>query len=202
MAEAEKLLLSSDDYLEGERTSMTRHEFVAGRVYAMAGGTVNHETVAGNFRTEAGYGLKGKKCRPMGSDLLLKVPLGEFGEAFYYPDGMIVCRAMGGQDRFTQFPVVILEVLSDSTRRTDELRKLRDYFTLPSLKVYLLAEPDEPLIRVYRRAGDRFELSLLVGEEKILKLPEVGLEIPLREIYRDVEFSPEGESGVNSPVER
>lgn len=195
MSEAEHLLISSADYLAGEQQSPVRHEFVAGRVYAMAGGTVNHETVAGNFRAEAGYGLKGKRCRPMGSDLLLKVPFGDFGEAFYYPDGMIVCEPMGGRDHFAESPVVILEVLSESTRRIDELRKLRDYFTLPSLEVYLLAEADEPLVRAYRRAADRFELSLLKGIGEILQLPEVALEIPLAELYRDVEFLTDTEIG-------
>jgi len=81
---------------------------------------------------------------------LVGVTLGIKEEAFYYPDGMIVCEPVGGGDRFRDQPVVILEVLSQSTRRNDEVQKLRDklrdYFTLPSLQVYLLAESDEVVV--------------------------------------------------------
>ena len=191
-SEAEELLVSREDYLAGELVAERKHEYVAGHVYAMAGGSANHDTLAGNFRAEAGLGLKGKPCRPFGSDFLVRVPLPGGEEAFYYPDGMIVCSPVGGDDRHTDQAVVILEVLSESTRRKDEVQKLRDYFTLPSLQVYLLAEPDEPIIRVYRRGEDGFKLSLLQGMEAILRLPEVDLEVPLRELYRDVEFPPEG----------
>jgi len=188
---AEKLLISREDYLAGELVADRKHEYVAGNVYAMAGGSANHETIAGNFRSEAGFGLKGKPCRPFGSDFLVRVPLPNAEESFYYPDGMIVCEPVGGDDRFTDKPVVILEVLSESTRRNDEVQKLRDYFTLPSLQVYLLAETEEPTIRVYRREGENFKLSFVQGLEAVLSLPEVGLELPLAELYRDVEFSSE-----------
>jgi Uma2 family endonuclease len=134
-SEAEQLLVSRADYLAGELVADRKHEYVAGHVYAMAGGSANHDTLAGNFRAEAGFGLKGKPCRPFGSDFLVSVPLVGGDEAFYYPDGMIVCHPVGGDERSTSRPVVILEVLSESTRRNDEVQKLRDYFTLPSLQV-------------------------------------------------------------------
>jgi Uma2 family endonuclease len=184
----EKRSLSVEDFLEGELVADRKHEYIGGQVYAMAGGKANHDALAGNFRTEAGQGLKGKRCRPFGSDFMVRVPLSIDGEAFYYPDGMITCEPVGGDDRFTEKPVVILEVLSDSTRRHDEVRKLRDYFTLSSLEVYLLAEADEPTVRIYRRSQDGFTFSFVSGIDAVLELPEVELSIPLAELYRDVEL--------------
>jgi len=188
---AEEFLISREDYLAEELVADRKHEYVAGRVYAMAGGKANHDAIAGNFRGEVGNGLKDKPCRPFGSDFLVRVTLGIEEEAFYYPDGMIVCEPVGGGDRFTDQPVVILEVLSQSTRRNDEVQKLRDYFTLASLEVYLLAESDEAVVRVYRRGEEGFKLSMVSGLDEVLELPEVSLRIPLSELYRDVDF--EGE---------
>ena len=190
---AEEILISREDYLAGELVADRKHEYVAGQVYAMAGGKANHQRVALAFSREAGNGLRGKPCEPFGSDFLVRVALGMNDEAFYYPDGMIVCEPVGGGDRFTDQPVVILEVLSKSTRRNDEVQKLRDYFTLPSLQVYLLAESDEAVVRVYRRGEEGFKLSLLSGMDEIVNLPEVDLRISMSELYRDVDFLAESD---------
>jgi Uma2 family endonuclease len=193
---ARNRLITREDYLAGELVAQQKHEYVAGQVYAMAGGSANHDTIGGLFRSEAGLGLKGKPCRPFGSDFLLRVPLTPDEDAFYYPDGMIVCDPVGGEDCFTEKPVVILEVLSESTRRNDEVQKLRDYFTLPSLQVYLLAESDAPVVRVYRRGETGFQLSLVEGMDQVIALPEVDLEVAVAELYRDVDFETENQEAV------
>lgn len=194
-SDAGKLWISWEDYLAGELVAHRKHEYVAGHVYAVAGGSANHQRVALAFLRVCGIGLVGKPCEPFGSDFLIRVPLSAHDEAFYYPDGMIVCEPVGGRDRSTDSPVVILEVLSESTRRNDEVQKLRDYFTLPSLQVYLLAESDEPVVRVYRRSEEGFRLSLVEGLEETIPLPEVDLELAMAELYRDVDFEAEAGRG-------
>jgi Uma2 family endonuclease len=92
--------ISRDDYLQGELASEIRHEFVAGNVYAMSGGTLNHQRIAGNFSFHARRQLAGKPCFPTGSDFKLHVPLGAGEEAFYYPDGMIICVPVPGDALF------------------------------------------------------------------------------------------------------
>jgi Uma2 family endonuclease len=178
--------VTRDEYLEGELISEMRHEFVAGNVYAMSGGTLDHQRIAGNFMRIAGNQLAGKSCFPTGSDFKLNVNLGNGDEAFYYPDGMIICVPVPGNALFTDSPSVILEVLSPTTRRIDEVQKLRDYITIPTLQTYILAETDSPLLTLHRRDGAGFRRETLSGPDAVLELPEAGVTISLAELYRDV----------------
>ena len=178
--------ITREDYLQGELASEIRHEYVAGNVYAMSGGTLNHQRIAGNFIRLAGNQLAGKSCFPTGSDFKLRVPLGGGEDAFYYPDGMIICVPVPGDALFTDSPSVILEVLSPNTRRTDEVQKFRDYITIPTLGTYILAETDSPVLTLHRRDGTSFRRETLSGPDAILDLPEAGITIPLAELYRDV----------------
>ena len=185
---ATKLRVSREDFLSGESISELKHEMVAGHVYAMSGGSMNHQRVSRNFNTQAGNGLKGKGCEATNSDFLLRLDLGNNDEAFYYPDAMIVCQPIAGSDRFTEAPTVILEVLSHSTRRNDEVQKLRDYLTIPSVQSIILSEADSPDVRIYRRKESGFVIELLSGMHQTLELPEVNLSIPFTELFRDVDF--------------
>ncbi len=178
--------ISREVYLHGELVSEVRHEYVAGHVYAMSGGTLNHQRVASNFIFFSRTQLSGESCFPTGSDFKLNVHLIDGSEAFYYPDAMIICKAVAGDALYTDSPTVILEVLSPSTRRQDETLKLRDYLTIPSLQTYILAEADSPLITIHRRDGDKFQREMLAGLDAVLALPEVGIEISLNELYQDV----------------
>jgi Uma2 family endonuclease len=178
--------ISRDEYLQGELGSEIRHEYVAGNVYAISGGTLNHQRISRNFMRVAGNQLAGKPCFPTGSDFKLRVPLGQGDEAFYYPDGMIICVPVPGDALFTDSPSVILEVLSPSTRRNDEVQKFRDYLTIPSLETYILAETDSPFLTLHRREGAGFHRETLSGPDAILDLPEVGISISLAELYQDV----------------
>ena len=184
----EETHLSVQDYLDGEKDSGIKYEYVAGRVYAMSGGTINHLTVAVNFARHSGNQMAGKSCRTFNSDLKVRIALGdEF--AFYYPDAAIVCKPLGGSDRFTDCPTVILEVLSPSTRRNDEVQKFRDYLTIPSLQVYILAEADSTKVTIYRRKGEKFHRETVAGTDAVLDLPEVEVSIHFTDLYRDVELS-------------
>lgn len=178
--------ISRDEYLQGELASEIRHEYVAGHVYAMSVGTLNHQRIAGNFMRAAGNQLVGKPCFPTGSDFKLRVPLIGGEEAFYYPDGMIICVPVPGDALFTDAPSVILEVLSPNTRRIDEIQKFRDYVTIPTLGTYILAETDSHFLTLHRRDGSGFRREILSGADATLDLPEVGIRIPLAELYRDV----------------
>jgi Uma2 family endonuclease len=185
LAIAEKLI-SREEYLQGELVSEIRHEYVAGNVYAMSGGTLNHQRIAGNFSYLVKRQLEGKSCFPTGSDFKLQVPLGRGEVAFYYPDGMIICVPVPGDALFTDSPSVILEVISPNTRRIDEVQKYRDYITIPTLGTYILAETESPFLTLHRRDGTSFRREVLSGPDAILELPEAGITIHLNELYRDV----------------
>lgn len=179
--------ISREEYLQGELASEIRHEFIAGNVYAMSGGTLNHQRIARNFLRFIGNHLAGKPCFPTGSDFKLLVPLPGGQEAFYYPDGMVICVPVPGNALFTTSPSVILEVLSPTTRRNDEVQKLRDYLTIPTLSTYILAETDSPFLALHRRDGEEFRREIISGPDAMLHLPEIGISISLAELYQDVD---------------
>ncbi len=178
--------ITCDEYLHGELASEIRHEYIAGHVYAMSGGTLNHQRIAGNFLRLSGNQLSGKNCFPTGSDFKLHMPLGGGDEAFYYPDGMIICVPVAGDALYTDAPSVILEVLSPSTRRNDEVQKFRDYLTIPTLQTYILAETDAPYLTIHRRVDAGFRREILSGSEAVLHLAEVGISLSLAELYEGV----------------
>jgi hypothetical protein len=159
----ERVCITGDEYLHSELSSEVRHEYVAGNVYAMPGGTLNQQRIAGNFLHLASNQLAGMPCFPTCSGFKLRVPLGQGQEAFYYPDGMIICVPVPGDALFTDSPSVILEVLNPNTRRNDEVQKLRDYLTIPSLQTYILAETDIPFLTLHRRDGTGFRRETLSG---------------------------------------
>ena len=178
--------ISEEHYLQGELASEIRHEYVAGQAYAMSGGTLDHQRIAGNFFYLIKKLLVGKPCFPTGSDFKLRVPLGGGEQAFYYPDGMIICVPVPGDALFTDSPSVILEVLSPTTRRDDEVQKFRDYLTISTLGTYILAETDSPFLTLHRKDGAGCRREILSGLDAILNLPEVGISLSLADLYRDV----------------
>jgi Uma2 family endonuclease len=187
--------ISIDDYLKGELASPIKHEYVDGLVYAMAGARNAHNAIASNTLGSLFIRLRGGKCRPWNSDTKIRIRLPR-KIRFYYPDVSVVCRPNSRNDQYHDKPVVIAEVLSEKTRRIDEGEKKEAYLTIPSLGVYLLIEQDSPRVTAYRRKGRGFVQEIYEGMKAIIPLPEIGTELPLSDIYDDLEFVPEpdGES--------
>jgi Uma2 family endonuclease len=192
MTAARKLnLVSIDDYLEGELTSPVKHEYLGGVVYAMAGATNVHNLVAGNFFLALGSQLRGRPCLAFNPDTKVRVRL-SMQTRFYYPDGMIVCQPNPQADTFQDHPVVVAEVLSDATRRTDEGEKKDAYLTIPTLTAYVLIETDRPRVVVHRRAPDGagFAAELYEGADDVIALDDVGCTLRLADLYDRVDFAP------------
>lgn len=182
--------ISVEDYLAGELISSVKHEYLGGFVYAMAGARISHNNIAGNVFASLHTQLRGKPCRPYNSDTKARVRLPN-QTRFYYTDTMVVCRSNDPRGSFQDEPVVVVEVLSKSTRRTDEGEKKDAYLSIPSLSVYLLIEQDTALVSVYRRAESGFVREFFEGMTSVIPLPEIGAQLALAEIYEAVEFVPE-----------
>jgi Uma2 family endonuclease len=185
-----RLMISVEDYLEGELHSQIKHEYRDGFVYAMAGARNTHNDVAGNTFGSLYARLRGKKCRAYNSDTKIRIRMPR-RIRFYYPDASVVCHRNAGTDSFQDKPVVIAEALSKSTRRIDEGEKKDAYLMIPSLRVYLLIEQEEARVVVHRRKGRGFVQELYEGIKSVIPLPEIDTELPLAEVYEDVEFTPE-----------
>jgi len=178
---------TEDEYFEFERTSVGRWEYVGGEIRAMAGGTDDHNAISANIGRALGNALVPRGCRVYGADM--KVHTGDGVNTF--PDVSVVCGPReyhwGKTDVITN-PILIVEVLSDSTRDYDRTEKFDHYQTIPSLTDYLLVEQDAARVLLYTRRDDPWELQGAAGRESAIYLPSVGASLALVDVYALIEF--------------
>lgn len=181
--------ISVADYLLSEHAAKRKHEFVNGAVYAIAGGTVQHSRIASNAMIALGTQLRSHKCQVYNSDIKIRVRMSQ-GTRFYYPDLSVVCEPNAADDSFHDRPVMVVEVVSESTRRTDEFEKREAYLSISSLCVYALVEQSSAAARIYRRTDSGFDHEVCLGLDAMIRLPEIQCELSLKELYQNVEFVP------------
>ena len=140
--------ITEQEYLTGELASTLRHEYINGAVYAMAGASKNHDRIAGNIFAKFHAHLEGSSCTPFSSDIKIKAD-----NNFFYPDVIVVCDDQTENQYYVEAPLLIVEVLSKSTRRTDQTLKRHAYQQLASLQEYVLIEPDFVDVEVCRRSS-------------------------------------------------
>ena len=178
--------ISIDDYLAGEERSNVRHEYIAGVVHAMVGGTAAHSIISGNIYSALRSQLQGSSCRAFGADMKVRVQTDQ-STRFYYPDAQVVCSPIDLSQSWQDAPVVVFEVLSDSTRRFDENEKKDSYLTIPSLSLYIMFEQDSSKAVVHRRTKTGFERLVISSLEETVKLPEIESVLNMADIYQDIE---------------
>ena len=185
------LRLTHEAYFQLEQDEDHRYEYLAGEVFAMAGGSESHALISANTLTSLAITLRDKPCRVYGSDMKLRI---ESVDKFCYPDITVLCQQEHRTPRFIEDPILIVEVLSDSTESYDRGLKFEHYRTLPGLKYYLLITQDRPHVELYQRNSDNsWLLREFSGMEAKLHLEELEIELELGEIYRNVEFVPEAD---------
>ncbi len=176
-----------NDYLLGEQNASRKHEYVEGLIYAMVGASNIHNRIATNATGVLFSQLRGQPCEVFNSDTKVRIVATQ-GFRFYYPDCMVVCEPNRGRDSFHDRPVVIVEVLSDSTRRYDAVEKRNAYLTIPSLQYYLQVEPDFACVLVDARVGDDFQKFEQRGQAAAIELSQIACTLPLSELYAQVRF--------------
>ena len=191
MSTAEKLnIVSVENYLEGELVSPIKHEYLDGAVYRRPDERNLHNAIAGNILGFLHARLRGRPCRPYNSDAKIRIRLPTHLR-FYYPDASVICRPNPQADSFQDEPAVVVEVLSRRTRRIDEGEKKDAYLTIPSLAVYVLVEQETAAVVAFRRTAGGFVREVHQGADAVLPLGEIGVALPLAEVYEGVEFAPE-----------
>jgi len=181
--------VSIAEYLEGEASSPAKHEYLGGAIHAMAGGSNRHNTIAGNAFASFHLQLRGGPCRPFNSDTKVRIDLPDHTR-FYYPDAMVVCTPNAESDHYQERPVVLVEVLSDATRRTDLGEKRDAYRMLPSLKALLFIESATASILANRRKADGgFAEERYEGTGAIVPLPEIEATLALADLYAGIDFA-------------
>lgn len=172
--------LSTEEYMAGELSSEVKHELVDGHVYAMAGASANHERIAQNISREFGIHLKDSPCEPFGSDMKVRVR-----DNFYYPDVLIDCDFDESEPYYTKTPIIIVEVISKSTRKTDEQTKRIEYINIPTLQEYVIIEQDYVDVAVFRKTDSWQPTHYFLGDE--VKFESIDLSLSVEEIYHRVQ---------------
>ncbi len=180
-------LITPESYLASELKSPVKHEYVGGAVYAMAGARNIHNIISGNVFLALGNRLRGKKCRPFNSDTKVRIRFPNHIR-FYYPDALVTCHQNPVDDSFQDQPNVIVEVLSESTRRTDEGEKLDAYLSIPTLESYLLVDSSNKEVVMHYRGENGFIRSITTGDSAVVPLECLGFDLPLSEIYEGVQL--------------
>jgi Uma2 family endonuclease len=178
--------LTPEAYLAMERAAEGKHEYWHGELYAMAGASRRHNLLVANLVRVLGNALLDRPCEVYPSDMRVA---GAARDVFTYPDVTVVC----GQPTFADDahdtlldPLVIVEVLSDSTEAYDRGKKFEHYRRIASLRHYVLVAQDQPLVELYTRQGDGTWMLSEHRTDAMVTLTAVGCELAVAEIYRKV----------------
>lgn len=179
-----KTLTSFADYLEFERQSEVRHEYVDGFLFAMAGASDPHNLIAGNIFTALRTAARGTTCRVFQSDMKVLVS----GKG-YYPDVVLTCHPDDLGQNLKQHPCLLVEVLSDSTEQIDRSEKWENYQRLQSLKMYVLVHQNKPRVEIYRKLPDHTWQFVSLEDTGTVEFSCVNATLTLTDIFEDVDFS-------------
>ena len=165
----------------------TCYEYVDGRVYAMAGGTANHDTIKSNLQRILWHLLRGSKCRVYSSDM--KVFISE--TRYFHPDVIVSCDLHDrGTVKAIQSPRLVVEVLSPSTEMTDRTWKLKNYRAHPTIEEYVLVDSRSVKLEIYHKENNKWIYDAFEDGEEIV-LNSLGVRFALADAYIDVEFEDE-----------
>lgn len=191
--------ITVEEYLAQEEVAEEKSEFINGEILKMAGASANHNRLAVNFGRLLPLEIGDQSYEIFISDLKLWPP---HFQNYFYPDVMVV----KGEPNFTDAkqtaitnPCLIAEILSTSTGGYDKTQKFAFYRTIPELQEYVLIDQWAYRVELYRKVSDRqWLLTELIGQEAVLTLESVGVEIALVDLYKRVNF--EQISSINSPI--
>lgn len=174
--------MSENEYLEFEKSSSTRHEFVNGELLAMAGEKKRHNKIASKTVRLLADVAEAKGC----SVFMEGIKLRTWGSNYRYPDVIVTCE--DNNDEYLVFnPCTLFEVLSSSTELTDTEDKVQEYLQLASLSRYVLIRQDRKFVTVYKRDELGWRVEFLENHGEI-EIPCLGMNLSLEDIYAGLEF--------------
>jgi Uma2 family endonuclease len=178
-----------EEYLALEEAADYKSEYYQGDIFAMAGGSANHNRIAGNFYAVLNFAFASGPCDAFMNDMRLLI---KQSGLYTYPDVMVACDQIefvpNRTDTLTN-PVLIVEVLSESTEGYDRGKKFEFYRAIPSLRHYLLIAQERVHLEYFQKmASGLWTLQEFNDLDDILKIETLGVEIPLNRIYNKVTF--------------
>jgi len=172
------------EFLAWEAGQELRWEFDGFQPVAMTGGTDAHAAIQGNLLTALNNRLRGKSCYPRGPDMKVAI-----GSSYRYPDAFVSCTRVVPSSTIGADPVVIFEIMSESTATTDRTVKLMEYQSLASLRRYVMLEQSQALATVITRIDTGWSLEILKAGQT-LAMAEIGIEVPIAELYDGLDLTP------------
>ena len=175
--------LSEQDYLKGEETSQIRHEYVAGEVFAMAGGSKAHNIISGNVFALLRATQHGSGCQTFIADMRVRIIK---QSSYYYPDVVVTCApadlvSEAPKDHIDS-PSLIVEVLSPTTEAIDRREKMLAYRHIENLREYVLIDQEQRWVEVYRRTESGWVADLYSPEDEIT-LDTAKLNFSMDDVY-------------------
>ncbi len=165
-----------------------RFEFDGFQPVAMTGGTLGHAVIMQNVHAALRTKLRGSGCRPLGPDAGVVT----VGTAVRYPDALVTCSPFDRDALTVPGVIVVIEIVSSNTSRTDRILKVREYAAVLSIRRYIILESTSVGLTVMERgrSDEAWRVNTLTGDD-ILRMPEIGIEIPVAELYEDIDFQTE-----------
>ena len=186
----EKKWMSPEEYLAFEKKSEIKHEFFDGEMFAMTGASLNHNRISRNIERELGVLLKGSSCENLSGDMRVKI---QAKEQYMYPDIVIACddillEKINGVETLLN-PIVIIEILSDSTEAYDRGKKFSSYRLISSLQEYILVSQTHCQVEKFIRGDDSWRYFSYEDMNQSITIDSVDAELLLSDIYYRVEFA-------------
>jgi Uma2 family endonuclease len=176
---------TQEEFFAWAERQETRYEFDGFRPVAMTGGTTGHSMIGVNLIGELRNRLRGSPCRPLGPD----AGVATVGSTVRYPDALVTCTSVDPTGRTVPGVVVVFEVLSASSGAIDRVVKLREYAAVASIKRYVILESTAIGVQVLERAApEQAWQTTGLTDGDILRMPEIGIEIPVAAIYEGIDF--------------
>jgi len=182
MSATQRKPMTVAEFLDWEERQELRWEFDGFEPVAMTGGTARASAIQSNLIGQLFNRLRGKPCRPHGSELKIYV-----AGSIRYPDAFVVCSPVAPKATVVTDPVVVFEILSPSTAFVDRGVKNEEYRDTPSIVRYVMLEQDRQAATVFTRAGDDWVGHIRSGDA-VLHMPEIGIELPLADLYENITF--------------
>lgn len=184
--------LTVAEYLTLERSSQERHQYYLGEIFARDGASRNHNRITSNVGALLNIAFQNRPCEEFVADMRVRVSRAGL---YTYPDVVALCEPPQFDDGHNDTlinPQVIFEVLSPSTELFDRGKKFQLYRELDSLTDYILVAQDRVAVEHFRRGeGNAWIMHPLHSTDQSLEITSLGVELPLSEIYRKVEFGTE-----------
>jgi Uma2 family endonuclease len=189
-----KTKISVEDYLEGEKFSPVKHEYIEGEVYAMAGTSNNHARISVNLTTALSIHLRNSACEPFAGETKVRAAI----DVFYYPDILVSCEVTEEDTYFRNNPILVIEITSPSTEHIDRREKLFAYQRIASVQEYAVVDQHRMNVELHRRQPNGSWITYFFdASDDQIEFQSVDLTLPITEIYRRVRFEKNANTDYN-----